>query len=313
MTPSHPNAKPRNPLQQRCVTPLRLKYNHLLRNKPFKEKEVSNQAIAEAVLVDTDKEMISRLDILLQSLAESQAREGILRDTLSINHEWHQENGTYPQDGCDDVSGLQQVNQASLGMQQDDLALRLVLQQRGDLVERIRHFNTLAGNTDKIFNPRQCALYTGLQCEELAEKFKTLGLTTPSELLSRYASEFKEGHLNWAFELSPDRVALADDDIDLLVVTLGSLLSQGVGIHGAFSEVHRANMAKIWPDGTMHRDANGKVVKPEGWTGPDLTPYVCKLATVDYECPEESTCVERCAEWAPCAHFEAKTQQANAE
>ena len=42
----------------------------------------------------------------------------------------------------------------------------------------------------------------------------------------------------------------------------------------AFNRVHAANMAKLQPDGTVKRDATGKVVKPEGWTAPDLSDLV---------------------------------------
>jgi predicted HAD superfamily Cof-like phosphohydrolase len=151
-------------------------------------------------------------------------------------------------------------------------------------IEMIRTFNTLAGNTDDQFNIRQAAMYMGLQCEELAEKLNNVAkagtrLTQPYLLdianeLDALGVEFKRGTYDLEFT-RVDRHAIMDDDIDLFVVTVGSLLSQGVDIHGAIAEVNRANMAKVWPDGTMHRDANGKIVKPEGWTAPDLTPFVC--------------------------------------
>lgn len=148
-------------------------------------------------------------------------------------------------------------------------------------IEMIRTFNTLAGNTDDQFNIRQAAMYMGLQCEELAEKLRSLSQATNSYYLRNLSIDlddlgdgFKTGDHDAEFT-RVDRHAIMDDDIDLFVVTVGSLLSQGVDIHGATGEVNRANMAKVWPDGTMHRDANGKIVKPEGWTAPDLTPFVC--------------------------------------
>lgn len=36
------------------------------------------------------------------------------------------------------------------------------------------------------------------------------------------------------------------------------------------AEVHRANMAKRHPDGTVRRRVDGKVLKPSGWVGPDI-------------------------------------------
>lgn len=38
----------------------------------------------------------------------------------------------------------------------------------------------------------------------------------------------------------------------------------------AFREVHETNMRKIFPDGSVHRDPDGKVIKPPGWRKPDL-------------------------------------------
>jgi len=34
--------------------------------------------------------------------------------------------------------------------------------------------------------------------------------------------------------------------------------------------VHAANMAKVWPDGTVHYGEHNKVLKPPGWTAPDI-------------------------------------------
>lgn len=142
------------------------------------------------------------------------------------------------------------------------------------MIESIRKFNKLAGNTDDCFNVRQAAMYMGLQCEELAEKFKSLGLYAFSTRLDQLGLEFKQGEFDENFH-NVDRHAIMDDDIDLFVVTVGSLLSQGVDIEGAIGEVNRANMSKVFPDGTMHRDANGKIIKPEGWTPPNLDPFYC--------------------------------------
>lgn len=45
-----------------------------------------------------------------------------------------------------------------------------------------------------------------------------------------------------------------------------------------FNEVHKANMTKIHPDGTVHRrESDGKILKPEGWKEPDVVAVVKKL------------------------------------
>ena len=211
---------------------------------------------------------------LLQRLGESAAREGILRDTVRVNHEWHIEYDDY--DGYLN-SELIHANKAALSLPDDNTALMIVLTNRGDIVERIRQFNTLAGNTDRVFNVRQGSLYMGLQLEELAEKLGHIGYVDLAAELDSVGNDFKRGECD-EFYANADRLAILDDDIDLAIVTLGSLFSQGADIHGAFSEVNRANMAKVWPDGTMHRDDHGKIIKPPSFTPPDLSPFVCALS-----------------------------------
>lgn len=154
-----------------------------------------------------------------------------------------------------------------------------------DHIEQIRKFNVLAGNTDNTYNVRQAALYFGLQLEEMAEKLDTVvGDTefeqTPYHLdelidqINLVADQFKHGEFDKLFERA-DRKMLLDDDVDQFVVTVGSMLSMGADVHGAIAEVNRANLAKVFPDGTLHKNPHGKIIKPEGWTGPNLSEFVC--------------------------------------
>lgn len=144
-----------------------------------------------------------------------------------------------------------------------------------DFVESIRQFNLMAGNTDNRFNVRQSALYFGLQLEEMGEKLCHLGFMVIGKQLDAVGRDMKKGNFDFIFE-SCNRDLILDDDVDQLVVTIGSMLSQGADIPGALAEVHRANMAKVFPDGKLHKDTNGKIMKPEGFVGPDLTPFVNK-------------------------------------
>jgi predicted HAD superfamily Cof-like phosphohydrolase len=73
--------------------------------------------------------------------------------------------------------------------------------------------------------------------------------------------------------------AMADGDVvdaldalcDLRYVTDGTVLELGFAptFDLAFAEVHRSNMSKV-VDGKVQRDPMGKVLKPEGYTPPDL-------------------------------------------
>jgi predicted HAD superfamily Cof-like phosphohydrolase len=62
--------------------------------------------------------------------------------------------------------------------------------------------------------------------------------------------------------------------IDILVVTIGAIHSLGANGEAAWKEVMRTNFAKIDPEtGKVRKREDGKVLKPEGWTPPDLEPF----------------------------------------
>ena len=78
-------------------------------------------------------------------------------------------------------------------------------------------------------------------------------------------------------ELEDSRLPVTDLDamIDILVVTIGAIHSMGADPEGAWNEVMRSNLAKIDPDsGTVLKREDGKVLKPEGWTAPELSPFL---------------------------------------
>lgn len=62
---------------------------------------------------------------------------------------------------------------------------------------------------------------------------------------------------------------------DILVVTVGAIHSMGADGEGAWNEVMRTNFAKIDAvTGKVRKREDGKVLKPEGWTAPNLEPFV---------------------------------------
>lgn len=63
--------------------------------------------------------------------------------------------------------------------------------------------------------------------------------------------------------------------IDILVVTIGAIHSMGADGESAWNEVMRTNFAKIDLDtGKVRKREDGKVLKPEGWTPPNLKPFL---------------------------------------
>ena len=74
-----------------------------------------------------------------------------------------------------------------------------------------------------------------------------------------------------------NKVETVDALVDILVVTVGALHSMGADAEGAWKEVMRTNFAKIDKEtGKVRKREDGKVLKPVGWTPPELAPYLKK-------------------------------------
>ena len=74
---------------------------------------------------------------------------------------------------------------------------------------------------------------------------------------------------------STTKVGDLDALIDILVVTIGAIHSLGVDAEGAWKEVMSTNFAKIDKQtGRVRKREDGKVLKPAGWTPPNLEPFV---------------------------------------
>lgn len=120
---------------------------------------------------------------------------------------------------------------------------------------------------------------------EMVERFNRdlLGINIPDQptLLSGERSNFRIAHLEEELVETADAFrdrdmqGVVDGLIDLTYVALGALVEMGVCIGGPFEEVHDRNMAKV--RGTNSKRPNNAgydAVKPEGWTPPDLMPYL---------------------------------------
>lgn len=66
-------------------------------------------------------------------------------------------------------------------------------------------------------------------------------------------------------------VDLADGLADLIYVAVGTAIEFGIPLPAVWDEVQRANMAKRDPKtGKVRKNEYGKVLKPAGWTPPDI-------------------------------------------
>ena len=72
-----------------------------------------------------------------------------------------------------------------------------------------------------------------------------------------------------------NEVESLDACMDMIWVILGFCYMKGYDVQGAWNEVARSNLSKIDSvTGKVKKREDGKVLKPEGWTPPDLTPFV---------------------------------------
>ena len=89
--------------------------------------------------------------------------------------------------------------------------------------------------------------------------------------ISLIEEEFKE------LQDALDDVETLDALIDILVVTIGAIHSMGADGEGAWKEVMATNFAKIDREtGKVRKREDGKVLKPIGWTSPNLSPFLRK-------------------------------------
>jgi predicted HAD superfamily Cof-like phosphohydrolase len=109
-------------------------------------------------------------------------------------------------------------------------------------------------------------------CDQSVESFNEAQYKLYCDLIEEeYNDEFKSALA------SGDRVEQLDALIDILVVTIGAIHSAGFDAEGAWKEVMRTNFAKIDKDtGKVRKREDGKVLKPVGWTPPDLKSFINK-------------------------------------
>ena len=108
-----------------------------------------------------------------------------------------------------------------------------------------------------------------IACEQTVGTFNIDQYALYLDLISEETRELRD-----AIEAS-DPVEQLDALIDMLVVTIGAINSMGADGEGAWKEVMRTNFAKIDPTtGKVRKREDGKVLKPEGWTAPELAQFV---------------------------------------
>ena len=108
-------------------------------------------------------------------------------------------------------------------------------------------------------------------CDQSVGKFDEAQFALYTNLITEEHQELLEA------TLAEDPVEQLDALIDILVVTIGAIHSMGADGEGAWKEVMMTNFAKIDKDtGKVCKREDGKVLKPVGWTPPNLEPFITK-------------------------------------
>lgn len=108
-------------------------------------------------------------------------------------------------------------------------------------------------------------------CDQSVERFDERQFEMYKNLIE------EEYHELIAAENKSDMLEQLDALIDILVVTIGAIHSMGADGEGAWKEVMKTNFAKIDSDtGKVRKREDGKVLKPVGWTPPNLKPFLEK-------------------------------------
>jgi hypothetical protein len=104
-----------------------------------------------------------------------------------------------------------------------------------------------------------------------------LGEPLPSKSTALYEDLVREEYREF-IDAKTDEEKL-DGAMDLIWVLLGYCICRGWNIMGAWDAVARTNRAKLQIDPVtkeLKRRADGKILKPDGWKAPDLTPFLNK-------------------------------------
>jgi predicted HAD superfamily Cof-like phosphohydrolase len=115
------------------------------------------------------------------------------------------------------------------------------------MYQEVKYFQTAVGQNigerPQFPNIRERKLRMDLMLEEMKEYME---------------SEEKDDLENLAKELA-----------DIIYIACGTAASYGIPLDKVFEAVHESNMAKL-VDGKPIRREDGKILKPEGWSPPDI-------------------------------------------
>jgi predicted HAD superfamily Cof-like phosphohydrolase len=108
-------------------------------------------------------------------------------------------------------------------------------------------------------------------CDQTVEGWNQEQFKLYIKLIEEEFKELKEAINN------NDMLETLDALEDILVVTIGAIHSAGMDGEGAWKEVMKTNFAKIdKKTGKVRKREDGKVLKPQGWTAPELEQFLTR-------------------------------------
>lgn len=87
-------------------------------------------------------------------------------------------------------------------------------------------------------------------------------------LMQEEVSEYLTG------EAKNDLENIAKELCDIIYIAYGTAVSYGIPMDKVFEEVHRSNMSKVNPDGTISRREDGKVLKPATYKPANIQQFI---------------------------------------
>ena len=149
-----------------------------------------------------------------------------------------------------------------------------VYQPQQDNVELMKLYNQEVRELPGIPDRETLLLRARLIFEEAMEFVKAAGCAV-------IIGDNKEGTIHDRLEVvdigtKPDLIEMADAIGDTLVVTYGAANALGIQVKPVWDEIQRSNLSKTWPDGTIHKREDGKVVKPPTYSPADIETVLLK-------------------------------------
>lgn len=98
-----------------------------------------------------------------------------------------------------------------------------------------------------------------------------------------------------------DRVWIAQELADVVYVAYGTAYSLGIDLDAVIAEVHRANLSKFTSDGRALVRADGKVLKGDAYSPPDVAGVLAAVGEAKTETGAGTYCCADCGSQDPLA------------